>query len=281
MIRRKFTEFAGVVAGGIAQLIMPLGLTYSGIILKCTALGGGNFANTKLNEVRCILNEKVFYRIPAAKLKKIHAYKAGDASTVFLLIDFTERQAKDIVSELAGVIGTAAGVSSFVIECDIDATATGIRLEARGIVSPGTALSGNIQSIVKRTFNAGGAGEWTIPLPRKADLAGTRERFLKRVYLFDQAGADVNTLITKAVVKKNGVDIHYGERDEDDFIEAHYDGVPDNKMHVIDFVLTNNTRQELVTTSDAEENDLIVTTSGSINIEYYIESLVDIAALGA
>lgn len=280
MIRRKFSEFAGVVAGGTATLQLPLGLTYHSILLSCTATGGGAFDNTKVNEIRLILNEKVIYRVPGAKLKKMHAYKGGDASTRFLLVDFTEKQAKDIAGELAGIIGTAAGVSQMVLEVDIDAAGTNPVLTARGLVSPGTPLSANVLTITKRTFTCGGAGEFTIQLPKASDLAGTNDRLLKRVYMFDQAGANIDTVISKAVGKKNGIDIHYGERAEDDYLQAHYNGVPDAKMHVVDFVLTNNTIPELVPIRDAQECELIITTTGAVTIEYYIESLADIRSLG-
>lgn len=280
MIRRKFSEFAGVVAGGTATLQLPLGLTYHSILLSCTATGTGAFDNTKVNEIRLILNEKVVYRVPGAKLKKIHAYKGGDSSTRFLLVDFTERDAKDITGELSGIIGTAAGVSQMVLEVDIDATGTNPVLTARGLVSPGTALSSNVHTLTKRTFTCGGAGEFTIQLPKASDLAGTADRLLKRVFLFDQAGGNLHTVVSKVVGKKNGVDIYYAERAEEDFIQAHYNGVPDNAMHVVDFVLTNNTLPELVSTRDAQECELIITTTGAVTFEYYVESLADIRALG-
>lgn len=262
----KNDDFLGVAATGKAVLALAIGYTYHGILLK---LGGTALTKAMLTRIALKINRKVVYEITGARLDKMNDYKGGASNAAYLLIDFTEHQAKDILSEMAGVIGTAGGVTEAVLEVTITG-ATAPTLESWAIVSGPQALSKNIHTLVSGTLPCTGAGTFSLPLP----VAKDGSRAVKRVWLF-------STLATAIIAKKNGMEIHNTERAVNEFLQQHYEGDPDASFYCVDYTLANNTLPEVVTTADANSHSLKVTVSGAETIEYYIEALADLNDLAA
>lgn len=262
------TPFQNVVAGSKASLSLPIGPTYHFVIIQLVTLTKANLTNIKIR-----LNTKTILECDAATLDKINIYKGLNSNASFMVLDFTEMMAKDIVSQMAGVIPTAVGVSNFNIEITIAGGATVSANDLRswsyisGPINTDRPLS-NIQYLVAQSFNAGGAATWDVDLPK----GGASAHLLKRIWLVKRSGAGA---ITAADCRKNNLPILETLKAENEFLQTAYEGVPDAVFYCLDFVMMNHTLSELVNTKDAQDLRLKVTTDGACVFDVFIESLAD------
>lgn len=255
--------FVNVVAGQKATLQLPIGVTYHGILLRLI-----NVTKAQLDRIVVRTNKKIHVDVTGSHLDAINTYKGGAVDAAFILIDFTEHQAKDALSEFAGSLGTGEGVSSLTVEVDINAAAVNPAISSWSMVSNAAALSGNIAGLIPQTVNFAGAGTWDLELPHGAGSA----HVLKRVWLF---GAG----ITAVEGKKNGIEIHKLPAAANEFIQKHYEGTPPANCYCVDFVAGNHVAGEALTTKDAQDLRLKITTSGAATITYYLDSFVNLGEL--
>lgn len=263
MNRIENPPFVNVGAGNKATLSLPLGATYLGILLELT-----NCTKGQLDRIVVRLGTKILHDITGTRLDKINTYKGGAVSTTHLLIDFTEHQAKDIISEFAGAIGTRSGVSRMMVELDINAAATGVEIKSWSLVAGPTDLSNNIKCLLPQTIYFAGAGEWDIELPHGAASG----HLLQRVWLF---GSNIDAV----EVRKNSGQVDHSTRAANEFLQEHFEGTVDSSFYCVDLVMANHAQAELLTTQDAQDLRLKVTTSGASTITYYLDSLVDLDLL--
>lgn len=261
-----------ITAGQRGIMALPVGPTYHGILFELDNGGdvGDSFVKADINFIRFILNEgKKVFEVPGTVLQSINEYKGGAVAADKLLLMFTEHQAKDINAELAGIIGTASGVSKITVEVDIANTAVNPILTTRSIVSGPQPLSNHIAALERASVFFGAAKEWDFPLP-SGPGAG---RLLKRIWI-------MNPNVSKIRVMKNSTEIMNITKSSLQFLEEEYEGVTDPDILVADFVMTNNTIPELLTTEDAKDLRLkITTTAANQSIDIYTESLADLNAL--
>lgn len=255
--------FVNVVAGQKATLQLPIGVTYHGILLGLT-----NVTKAQLNRIVVRTNKKIIMDVTGSHLDAINTYKGGQVDAGFLLIDFTEHQAKDALSEFAGSLGTGEGVSSLIVEVDINAAAVNPALSSWSLVSGPAALSGNIAGLIPQSLSISGAGTWDLELPHGPGSA----HILKRVWLF---GAN----ITAVECKKNSLEIHKLPTAANEFIQKHYEGTPAASSYCVDFVAGNHVAGEALTTRDAQDLRLKITTSAASTVIYYLDSFVSLADL--
>lgn len=255
--------FVNVVAGQKATLQLPIGVTYHGILLGLT-----NVTKAQLDRIVVRTNKKIHVDITGSHLDAMNTYKGGAVDAGFILIDFTEHQAKDALSEFAGSIGTGEGVTSLTVEVDINAAAVNPAISSWSMVSSASALSGNIAALVPQSLAISGAGTWDLELPHGPGSA----HVLKRVWLF---GAN----ITSVEAKKNGLEIHKLPATANEFLQEHYEGTPPANCYCVDFVAGNHVAGEALTTRDAQDLRLKITTSGAVTVTYYLDSFVDLGAL--
>lgn len=259
--------FVNVVAGQKATLQLPIGVTYNGVLLGLT-----NVTKAQLTRIVVRTNKKIHIDASGSHLDAMNTYKGGAVDAGFLLIDFTEHQAKDILSEFAGSIGTGEGVSSLTVEVTIDGAAVNPALKSWGMVSSPAALSGNIHTMIPQTVSYSGAGTWDLELPHGEGSA----HVIKRVWLFKDSGAGV---VSEVEAKKNGLEIHKLPAAANEFIQKHYEGTPPASCYCVDFVAGNHVAGEALTTKDAQDLRLKITTSGAITLTYYIESFANLGEL--
>jgi hypothetical protein len=261
-----------VAPGKRAVMILPLGPTYHGLIFKLSHGGGGAFTKAHITMLRLKLNNgKELFEISGTALDEINTYAGMAQVAGYLRLNFTEHLAKTIQSELAGIIDTSAGMTKMVLEMDIDAAAVSPIIEAWVHVSTGLAAQqqnpqnlANVACVERSAVSWGAAKEWQIELPHGAGAG----RLIKRIFL-------MSNLVTKVRIKKNGVEVYNMVKDVNDFLEADYQSAPQAGMTVIDFIMTNNTIEELLTTEDAQSLTMFVTLSGADAFDIYTQSLVD------
>lgn len=261
-----------VTAGQRGIMALPVGPTYHGILfeLEHGEDEDDSFEKSDINFIRFILNEgKKVFEVPGTVLQSINEYKGGAINAKKLLLMFTEHQAKDINAELAGIIGTATGVSKITVEVDIANTAVNPILTTRSIVSGPRALSNNIAALERASVFFGAAKEWDFPLPCGPGAG----RMIKRIWI-------MNPNVSKVRLMKNSTEIMNITKSSLQFLEEEYEGITVNGILVVDCVMTNNTIPELLTTEDAQDLRLkITTTAANQSIDIYTESLADLAAL--
>ena len=100
----KNAPFQNVVVGSKATLSLPVIPTYHFILLQLDQL-----TKADLESIKVRVNQKIVFEASGTVLDEINDYKGGAQSDNFLMIDFTEHQAKDIASELVGVLATGSG----------------------------------------------------------------------------------------------------------------------------------------------------------------------------
>jgi len=211
--------FQNIVAGSRATLGLPVGPTYHGILLYLASLTKAN-----LTAIRVRLNKKIIYETTGELLDKMNTYKGGAVDDHFLLIDFTEHQSKDIVSELVGVIATGAGVTSLMVEIDIAAGATvgADELKSWSMVSAPIVDANpltNIHTLTMQTHNLNGAKTWDIELPH----GPTSAHIIKRVWLVESSGAGT---ITAAECRVNNMPVLETDKAMNEFLQEHYESIP-------------------------------------------------------
>lgn len=195
MLLIKNPPFTNVVAGSTATLQLPIGMSFNKIILQM----GGGLTKSTITSLKLRLNGKVIFEQTGAKLDLINNYRGLQQSGVsqFLVIDFTEPSAKNMLEEFIGNINTASGVSAFSLEIDIAAAATNPKIESWSEVGPPAAL-GVITKQLNFTASFGGAGKYPM---RIFDLAN-RGAIIKRVHFAHTGG------VASLEIKKNGVVIY-------------------------------------------------------------------------
>lgn len=101
------------------SLRLPLGQTYQKIILQL----GTNILTTLITNIVLRINNKEFQRWATAAdmITGLQAYKGNLVNTSFLVLDFTERLARDEIGLSLGTVAATqeAGVQDFTLEFDL------------------------------------------------------------------------------------------------------------------------------------------------------------------
>ena len=192
MLLIKNLPFTNVVGSGVATVSLPIGMSYNHITLQL----GGTFTKSNITDIKVRMNGKVIYQNTGARLDAINKYRGMAADASFLVIDFTEHDAKLMAEQYIGNLNTAQGVSSLTMEVTISG-ATNPTLESWSEVGPPAPL-GVVAKQILFTTSIGGSGKFPFKL---IDVAN-RGAIIKRVH-FSHGGQ-----LSALEVKKNGVVIH-------------------------------------------------------------------------
>jgi hypothetical protein len=190
MLLIKNVPFTNVVASGVATVSLPIGMSFNRILLE---LGGGAFTKAMITDIKVRLNGKVIFQNSGSRLDLINTYRKRAVSASYLVVDFTEPDAKDMAEEYLGNLNTAQGVSSLTMEVTISG-ATTPTLNSYSEYGPPAPL-GVLAKQLLFTTSFGGAGKFPFKL---IDVAN-RGAIIKRVHFAH--GGNVQAL----EVKKNGV----------------------------------------------------------------------------
>lgn len=193
MLLIKNLPFTNVVGSGVATASLPVGMSYNRVMLQ---LGGTTFTKSMITDIKVRMNGKVISQNTGSRLDAINSYRGRASNAAFLVLDFTEPNAKLMAEQYIGNLNTAQGVSSLTIEITISG-ATNPTLDSYSEVGPPQAL-GVVSKQLMFTTSVGGSGKFPFKL---IDVAN-RGAIIKRVHFAH--GGNVSAL----EVKKNGVVIH-------------------------------------------------------------------------
>lgn len=253
------------------SLSLPLGMTYEKLYFRL----GTNILTSLISNLVLRLNNKEFQRwATAADLIAFNAYKGNyTGSTAFLVLDFTERLARDEVGMKLGSIAATqeAGVQQFTLEFDLGTytVAAGSTIEVWADVE---APSANriIQRVQYAQKVIAAAAEEQVYVP--FGMTGFQ---LKRMLL-------KHTNLSSVRVRRDGVDIFenpavaFANQRQQDFGR-----VPQAGYHVLDMLPDSlqsnalNTAQILLPDGKAvpvSNLDVRLTTSASDTVTMYAES---------
>lgn len=200
MLRRhKLRPFENVGANQTAILAsIAMGEVFHGIVLK---LGGTSFTKAMIDQIKIRLGGKVIADITGSHLDAICSFLGFTANAAYLMIPFSEFNARTIFGENIGAIDTRGNVyNGFSMEVKIGA-ATAPTLEAwayttdKKIVQDAAHLP-LIRTFLPSTHTKAAAGNFSLPIPMGSQTAGN----LKRLHYF-------HSNITELNVKFNGGDL--------------------------------------------------------------------------
>jgi hypothetical protein len=257
MLLIKNLPFSNVVANGVATVSLPVGMSYNRIILVL----GGTFTKSMITDIKVRLNGKVIFQQTGARLDLINTYRKRAVNANYLVVDFTEPDAKDMAEEYIGNINTAQGVSSLTMEVTI-AGATSPTLDSFSEFGPPAPL-GVIAKQILFTTSMGGSGKFPFKL---IDIAN-RGAMIKRIH-FAHTGQ-----VQALEVKKNGVVIHDNvPTATNSFYQLDYNKVAQTNVYCYDPCLDNN-YSNLLKTADMVSLEFNLTTGGADTVVATVEAL--------
>ena len=256
MLLIKNLPFNNVVADGVASVSLPVGMSYNRILLQ---LGGTALTKAMLANIKVKMNGKTIWENTGSRINLINTYRARGVDAAFLVIDFTEPDAKTMAEQFIGNLNTAQGVSSLTLEVTI-AGATAPTLVAWCELGPPAALAAiNKQILFTAAFSA--AGKFPFKL---IDIAN-RGAIVKRVH-FAHGGN-----MTALEVKKNGVVIFDNiPTAVNTFNQLDYKKVAQANLYTYDPCLDNN-YSNAVRTQDATSLEFNPTFSAADNVTAVLE----------
>lgn len=258
MLLIKNLPFANVAASGVASVSLPIGMSYNRIIL---ALGGGSFTKAMITDIKVKMNGKVIFQNTGSRLDLINTYRKRAVSAAFLVLDFTEPDAKDMGEQYIGNLNTAQGVSSLTMEVTI-AGATTPTLDSYSDMGAPAALAAVAKQILF-TASFGAAGKFPMKL---IDVAN-RGAIIKRVH-FAHGGN-----VTALEVKKNGVVIFDNILTAvNTFNQLDMNKVAQANLYTFDPCLDNN-YSNAIRTADATSLEFNLTTSAADTATAVLEAI--------
>lgn len=258
MLFIKNLPFTNVVANGVASVSLPVGMSYNRIIL---ALGGTSFTKSMITDIKVRLNGKVIFQAVGSRLDLINSYRGRASSAGFLVLDFTEPNAKTMAEQYIGNINTAQGVSSLTVEVTI-AGATAPTLDSYSEFGPPAPL-GVLAKHIPFTTSFAGSGKFPFKL---IDVAN-RGAIIKRVH-FAHGGN-----MTALEVKKNGVVIHDSILTAvNTFNQADYGKTAQTNLYTFDPCMDNN-YTNAIKTQDMVSLEFNVLTSAADTVTAVMEVL--------
>jgi hypothetical protein len=258
MILVKNLPFSNVAASGVASVSLPVGMSYNRVIL---ALGGGSLTKAMITDIKVRVNGKVVLQNTGTRLDLINTFRKRGTNAAYLVIDFTEPDAKDMFEQYLGNINTAQGVSSITIEVTI-AGATTPTLDSYSELGAPAPL-GVIAKQLLFTNSFGGAGKFGFKI---IDVAN-RGAIIKRVH-FNHTGN-----LTALEVKKNGIVIFDNiPTAVNTFYQLDYNKVAQTNLYTFDPCLDNNYTNS-IKTQDMVSLEFNLTTGAADTVTACVEAL--------
>lgn len=242
MRKLKLPPFENVGANQTAIMPrLPMGETYHAILLK---LGGGSFTKSQITQIKIRLGGKVIWDVTGDQLDSVNKYMGMTANAAYLLIPFSDFNARTIAGEPIGAIDTSLEYSDFSMEVKIGG-ATTPSLDAWRFTTPVKATRPEhrplLRAMVAGTHNIGASGTYSLPIA----LGSNDGALLKRLFMF-------HSNITQFDVKLNGADLQdEGENGAVEFMQNNLTRVTQTGMLAYDPLFLDN------------QSDVIPTLNGS------------------
>lgn len=245
MIKQKMPAFLPVAAGQKAVLKVP---RYEMTLTRLQLKLGGTFTKAQMDEIWVKVGTHAIWEINGTDLDKLNNYKGLFADAFHITLDFTERDAEDIVGKEIGGIDLSKLKDDLYIEVKINSGAVSPTLSAIAFLTPPQGADKDagqlVKKIIKQTTPSLAAGRADVNFNPMGAL-------LQRSYIM-YTGTDWTTSADGNVkdlrVKKNGIPIF------DDipcldarFVQQEYKKVPQSKVFVYDAIVDNNQSGAIVT----------------------------------
>jgi hypothetical protein len=264
----RLPQLQNIGSGNRVSLRIPLGQTYEKLFFKF----GGNIVTSLVSNIVLRINNKEFMRwSTAADLNALNAFKGNYVGTGYMVLDFTERLAREELGMKLGTIAACneAGVQDFTLEFDLGAYAGNGTIEGWAHVD-----SASANSIIQR-----------VQYQQKAFGAAVQEQ----IYIpFGVNGQQVKRLIIKHAnlasvrIRRDGVDVY-----EDlpvalaNVIEQDFGRTPQAGYHIVD-LMPDSLQSNALNTSGilgadgqvkpVQNLDVRLTTSAADTVTIYTES---------
>lgn len=251
MLKVKLPDFSNVVADGTATLKIPrYAMTLDRIMLR---LGGTALTKAMVSFIRVKIGARTVWSVETqgsvaggTHLDAMNTYRGVNASTLHLVIDFTDRDFASMVAREIGGIDLSKLAEDVYLEVGISG-ATAPTLYAVGYFTPPQGPSEDPRQLMKKLvavpWSVSAAGQFMIPFEPKGAL-------IQRVHLFYNGtdwSASTDGNISKVEVKKNGLVVFDPPALDNRYGQTEYGKVPQSKCFTIDFVEDNNPGGALVT----------------------------------
>lgn len=252
-----------------ASLRLPLGVVYEKLYFRM----GGNIVAAQISNIVLKLNTKEFQRwATSGDMNALNGYKGNIVNTNFIVMDFTERLAKEEVGMKMGAIAACqeAGVQEFTLEFDLGNYAANV---ANSIEVWADVDVPSANSIVQRVQY----GQKTIAAAAEEQIYvpfGAQGFQLKRLIIKHQNLASIR-------VRRDGVEVYENlpvalanVRQQD------FGRVPQAGYHILDFLPDSLQSNALNTAGIKTANgaqlvqnlDIRVTTTAADTLTIYTES---------
>lgn len=254
----NFEPFLNVGAGQRAILDSKavLGNTLKKVYLEL----GGTFTKAQIDLIKIKLNQKTVWEVTGSQMDAINKYLgiADDASYLTLPFDDITAALPGQVGEDIGALDTSLGVSSFVLEVDINGAATNPTLAAFYEAVPPLPRTGQLaattpalRSLISSTLTPNTAAEHTL----SANIGQNAGAQLARLYIF-------HSNLTAFELKKNNVPIFEEVTvARNEFIQGEHGRVPQSGLYVFDPIASGDATK-MIRTAGATFQQLY-TVSGS------------------
>ena len=270
MINQKMPAFLPVAAGQKAILKVP---RYDMTLTRLQLRLGGTFTKAQCEEIWVKVGTHAIWETNGADLDKMNNYKGLFADAVHLTLDFTERDAEDIIGKEIGGIDLGKLADDLYIEVKIAAGASNPTLSAIAFLTPPQGSDKDPEQLVKKLVRI------TTPslASGRQDINFNPQGALIQRNFIMYTGADWTTSADGNVkdlrVKKNGVPLFddIGCLDAR-FIQQEYRKVPQSRVFCWDPIVDNN-QSGAVVTADAKSLQIQPLLTASDTLTCYFEVL--------
>ena len=232
-----------LVLGNIIERIYLVlgGTTFTKAMIQTTAVGAFPSAAAS-GGIRVKINGKVIFGdIAGGNLDALQTYQLGNSTAGYLTIDFVEPDSKAMQGEILGSIDTnAAGVNTFTVEADINASAVAPTLDswvqlrdpASTTLKNGfnPSLAPLLRALIPTTLTPTAAAEAQFNL----NVGSGGNSLIKRIVI-------ISSVLTNVRVKRNSLDVYeYVAPALANFLQADYGRHSQSNMYVIDWLVDGN-----------------------------------------
>lgn len=205
---RHNEPFVNIVASATA--ILNSSLVLGNVIEReYLTIGGGN-TQANMTGIRVKLNGKVTVgSVTGTQLGLINQYRLNNNPAGMLTVDFAEPDAKSMQGEMMGSIDTvAAGVTSFVIECDLAAGVAPTldsfsQLRDQASLSANAGFNANLSPLVKALIPSPWAPTNAVEAQQTVNAGSGGNSLFKRLHVINGTAT-----LTTLRIKRNSLDIY-------------------------------------------------------------------------
>lgn len=270
MINQKMPAFLPVVAGQKAILKVP---RYNMTLTRMQLRLGGTFTKAQMDEIWVKIGSHAIWETTGSDLDKMNNYKGLFGDAYHITLDFSERDAEDIIGKEIGGVDLGKLSDDLYIEVKINSGAVSPTLSAVAFLTPPQGSEKDPEQLVKKLVKVTTA---SLVSGRQDINFNAQGSLVQRLFMM-YTGTDWTTSADGNVkdlrVKKNGVPLFDDINCLDArFIQQEYRKVPQSKVFCWDPIVDNN-QSGAVVTADAKSFQIQPLLTATDTLTCYFEVL--------